>query len=269
MNISMHSRVPHFSYLTVDNRYTYGNSGSVTVLDIIRDYLPLMNAALRQTVGVEVDLMIAGSCGLRSVLRSNSRYQQGYREQAITMPVGDMDIFIGIRKINVPTAISDSNTIASVVSTDAFNNLLHVVGGGTLRCTYRGGSSTITSEGSEGAAGLHTCYRLTPMSLNPQQTQRRLPNMNIILREDIVGDNLSSNLEGLFNSFDLDILETASIITNTNGNLAREMTAWTSDFNEAIKDKTARAKGEMGTERQSKYTWYCNHLGITADWMMS
>ncbi len=253
MNLSMHRATPHH---TLANQVV----GSISIFHVIANYLPLMNKELEDNYGVEVDLHIAGSAALRSVLKYHSRFSTR-RDAAYQMPVGDIDFFIGIRKIRDCQGnrdLEDAGIATRVRGSRSFNNLIHLLGG---QGSYI--NSMASNNGSESQSGVIHAYQLAPMSLT---TPTVIPRFNIIFREGMYNSTMSQNIEGLFNSFDLDVLECCITLTNSRRASTRNITTWTSDFQEALEQGIAVSKRPLEGPRLEKYTGYLQHLGIQSDW---
>lgn len=254
MNLSINRATP---YHTLAERPV----DSISIFYVITQYLPLMNKELEENYGVEVDLHIAGSAALRSVLKYHSRFSERYRDAAYQMPVGDIDFFIGIRKIRDHQGNrgqGDVEIATRVRGSRSFNNLIHLLGG------QNGFSNSMnSSSGSESQSGVIHAYQLTPMSLT---TPTVIPRFNIIFREGMYNSTMSQNIEGLFNSFDLDVLECCITLTNSRRTPTRNITTWTSDFQEALQEGIAVSKRPLEGPRLEKYTGYLQHLGIQSDW---
>ena len=261
MNLSSHRATRSSAILNTINPQDFIEF--VKIIKTVKAYLPILNCQLLRGFGIEIDLHIAGSGALRGVLREHPMFLE-FRDRARVMNVGDIDIFIGVRRCRA-SGLTAGRLLTELTQDTMFTNFLRILGQG-LSISYRGSEGVTRPGGSEQAEGLHTCYRVEPYA---EGDTGIIPRFNIILREDMVSEGTESNIEAMFNSFDLNILECCWTYSDLNSHNAMTTTTWTDDFEEAMLTGTVISKRLVIDERQQKYTRYCRLLGLTADWMMN
>lgn len=245
----------------------------------LKALVSLANFRMREELGVEVDLLLSGSYGMKCGLSKLELV-----EIANQVNFNDIGIFVSIRVVDqlkvdrILRRPYSSSPRESRLSREEFRNLrltrqVAQYLNGSLRALMNQDSFLNTSMfGTRHGAGeypttaLASTYRFQTQIASDCQLE-----FNIIYRFDLVSDNLISNMESLFRSFDMDCCKSAHVISSTGEDMTeRSFLAFSDSFKEAMTTGMINTTGEVIPQRREKYQNYLRGLpNLTFDWELS